>query len=80
MSTIASLHSLANEIASGFNALLERLDEQKKVEADLREQLSRASDRVRTDLFTLFIYSLRMLQTLALDLSSLTALKDLLCV
>lgn len=46
MSTIASLQSLANDIASGFDALLERLDDQKKVEADLRVQLSRVSDRV----------------------------------
>lgn len=40
MSTIESLQSLANDIALGFDALLERLDEQKKVEAGLKEQLS----------------------------------------
>lgn len=54
MSTIESLQSLANDIASGFDALLERLDEQKKVEASLKEQLSH---RVRTYYLTLASFS-----------------------
>lgn len=47
MSSVESLQSLANDIASGFDALIERLDDQRKVEDDLKQQLSRAFDRVR---------------------------------
>lgn len=47
MSTVTSLQSLANDIATGFDALLERLDDHKRVEADLRLELSRVCERVR---------------------------------
>lgn len=75
MSTTASLQILANDIALGFDALLERLDEHKKVEAVLKEQLSRGSDRVCTH-FSFLVSLRRMLQPLALDLSSFAVLKD----
>lgn len=80
MSTIASLQSLANDIATGFDALLERLDNQKKAEADLRVQLSRVSDRVRTHLTCLPSFPIRMLPFLALELSSSYCLERPLCI
>ena len=46
MSSIEILQSIIDDISAGFDALLEELDTQKKVELDLRQKLVRAVDRV----------------------------------
>lgn len=46
MSSIEALQSIAHDISVGFEALLERLEAQRKVEADLRQKLAKAVDRV----------------------------------
>lgn len=48
MSSVDELRSLASDITVGFEALLNRLGQLRKVEDDLRRQLERAVDRVST--------------------------------
>ncbi|KAK5071005.1 hypothetical protein LTS08_000657 [Lithohypha guttulata] len=49
MSSVDELRSLASDITVGFEALLNRLGQLRKVEDDLRRQLERAVDRFNSD-------------------------------
>lgn len=46
MSSIEALQSIAVDISTGFEVLLDRLEAQRRVEEDLRHQLARAIERV----------------------------------
>lgn len=68
MSSIEALQSIANDISTGFEVLLDRLDAQRRVEEDLRQQLASAAGRVSGE--SCITYDSWCYQ-LALDLSSL---------
>lgn len=46
MASLDALRAIANDLATGFEALLDRLAAQKKVEIELRGQLQRTIDKV----------------------------------
>lgn len=46
MSSLEALQSIYNDISSGFDILLKRLEEQRKSEVELRQQLARAIEKV----------------------------------
>lgn len=46
MASLDALRTIANDLATGFETLLERLEAQKKVEIELRGQLQKTIDKV----------------------------------
>lgn len=62
MSSLESLQSIAEEISLGFEALLEQLDAQKRLETDLREQLVRVVEKVSALTFVTNVSFFMMLQ------------------
>lgn len=65
---VDSLQSIANDIAIGFEALHAKLNAQKETEKDLRQQLTKAVQRVSLCYPASMCFM--MLQSLALELNS----------
>lgn len=67
MSSIESLRSITTDIQAGFESLLQRLEAQKQIEAELRRQLEKAIERV-SHWISHSYHDIRMLYSLALEL------------